>query len=63
MIVLNYRTTENLILQPLELLLERKEKRLLLAEYAAGDNASLVMNDIRNWQNRNFELGSVLRIG
>ena len=29
----------------------------------AGDNASLVMNDIRNWQNRNFELGSVLRIG
>lgn len=63
MIVLNYRTTENLILQPLELLLERKEKRLLLAEYAAGDNASLVMNDIRNWQNRNLELGSVLRIG
>lgn len=63
MIVLNYRTTENLILQPLELLLERKEKRLLLAEYAAGDNASLVMNDIRNWQNRNFELGSILRIG
>lgn len=63
MIVLNYRTTENLILQPLELLLERKEKRLLLAEYAAGDNASLVINDIRNWQNRNLELGSVLRIG
>ena len=63
LIVLNYRTTENLILQPLELLLERKEKRLLLAEYAAGDNASLVMNDIRNWQNRNLELGSVLRIG
>lgn len=63
MIVLNYRTTENLILQPLELLLERKEKRLLLAEYAAGDNASLVMNDIHNWQNRNLELGSVLRIG
>ncbi len=63
MIVLNYRTTENLILQPLELLLERKDKRLLLAEYAAGDNASLVINDIRNWQNRNLELGSVLRIG
>lgn len=59
-LILNYKVdTNQKTFQPLKLLLETKDKQILLSQYSPGDTADKVINDICNWQSNNIKLDSI----